>query len=184
MGEAKRRKEILGGDYGKPNNNDLEEIKAGMEALKNAPPIPMSCDPIAGFMILCQLQLAFRHPHNKGDAANTAKQFALSLQERLIELYPPIAEFLEKGWYEIFDVNPQGEPAQKAKFAHLDRDRQEHILANQLALGIAVQELSKHYANSFEELADMISSKANEQVDRIDEFQLAQTIAEMDESYE
>jgi hypothetical protein len=47
-----------------------------------------------------------------------------------------------------------------------------------------VQELSKHYANSFEELADMISSKANEQVDRIDEFQLAQTIAEMDESYE
>ena len=184
MGEAKRRKEILGGDYGKPTDNDKEEILAALKAFKNAEPISIRCDAIAAFMLLTQLQLASRHPGNTGEAADTTKQFALGLQERLIELYPPIADFMEKGWYEIFDVNPQGEPAPKAKFAHLDRDRQEHIVANHLALGIAVGELSKHCAYSFEQLATIISEQANIQVDRLDDLQIAQTIASMDEDYE
>jgi hypothetical protein len=47
MGESKRRKEILGGDYGKPTDSDRQEILAALEAFKNAPPITIKTDAIA-----------------------------------------------------------------------------------------------------------------------------------------
>jgi hypothetical protein len=178
---------LLGNEGGEPPSNDdrdLKEVAEAMEAIAGHPPIPATIDPISAFMLLAQIQLAIRHPSNQGTAAETAKLFARGLQERLVEMYPPIAGYLEKGWYPIFDVDPEGEPARKAKFADLDRDRQIRILVNQESLIVMAQTLSDLSGVSFEAIGSKTEEQRKKAISKLDDIAIARLVAELDAEFE
>lgn len=71
-------------------------------AIKVMPPILVfSLTPLQAAAVIAQLQLALRHPNNRGSVAQVGMDFA----EKLISAFPPAArEALELGFDRAFDV--------------------------------------------------------------------------------
>ncbi|MEM9543554.1 MAG: hypothetical protein AAGA60_29195 [Cyanobacteria bacterium P01_E01_bin.42] len=73
--------------------------------------IPTTIDPVAAFMLVCQLQLAYRHPYNlqleqEGEGKHpglVAFDLARQLQDRIREMSPELGAYLERGWHPEFD---------------------------------------------------------------------------------
>ncbi|SRR5579883_1006735 len=80
------------------------DFKTIAETFKTSPPITLEVDPIYLFVLVGTVQLALRHPGNRGKSAELARQAAISFQQRLGEINPEIAAALEQGWHPEFDV--------------------------------------------------------------------------------
>lgn len=136
---------------------EIKEIAHAFEQLSELPPILIQINPDTGFFLLAQLQLALRHPGNTGNGAQTIRQFAIGLQERLTELCPEVGDVLEKGWHPEFDqkVSTGGfdrnnesislnitstKPAltRQARYQDLMPEIQEEILMTSFALDMAI----------------------------------------------
>jgi hypothetical protein len=65
-------------------------------------PLALHVNPYVAICVLGSLQLALRHPHNRGAAAHVARTFADKLQAYLAQT-PALAEVTEQGWHEEFD---------------------------------------------------------------------------------
>jgi len=72
-------------------------------------PINLTLEPGSVITIIAQLQLALRHPGNRGRSADNARRIARTLQDILAQQDPEIGRYLEKGWHECWDV-PTGGP--------------------------------------------------------------------------
>ncbi|MDX2215465.1 MAG: hypothetical protein SFY66_19535 [Oculatellaceae cyanobacterium bins.114] len=75
--------------------------------LDEAEPIEMAIMPFRAFVLVGQIQLALRHPQNRGPSADVARDMAIRLQARLGQIHPAIAEALEHGWHPEFDVSDE-----------------------------------------------------------------------------
>ena len=86
-------------------NDELQRLLAGpdFQALKAIPPVPITLWPGQAFMLLAQLQLALRHPANKGPGAEFARTLARKLQVHL-SVNPLLTALCEKGWDPEFDL--------------------------------------------------------------------------------
>lgn len=71
-----------------------------------------------------------------------------------------------------------------AKFADLDRDRQEQILVNQAALFFAVTALSQHTGQPLEAWMVKLAQSANAVVSALDDSQLKDVIAQLDANHD
>lgn len=78
-------------DFEQEIARDLEQLTHNREMIK------VELTPAMAFMLLAQLQLALRHHSNTGAAADFARAFAHSLQER-ISTTPALAELCVRGW--------------------------------------------------------------------------------------
>jgi len=50
------------------------------------------------WLIFSNLQLALRHPHNKGAGAVTARQIATAIQYEIAPAGSPLGDLAERGW--------------------------------------------------------------------------------------
>lgn len=83
-----------------PSPKDIEALAL----LKNLP-VHFSIDGLTLFLMIAQLQLALRHPSNRGDSAEQIRQLTIDLQNQLITRSPDLKPILDKGWHPEFDIN-------------------------------------------------------------------------------
>jgi hypothetical protein len=83
------------------------DFKAMSQVMKEAGPITLELDPIYLFVLVGTVQLALRHPGNRGQSSEMAREAAIAFQQRLGELDPTIAAALEQGWHPEFDVTSE-----------------------------------------------------------------------------
>jgi hypothetical protein len=83
---------------------EIQKLAAVFEQLQGSELIACQIQPDAAYLLVAQLQLALRHPANRGPSANTIKNFAVELQRRIVERVPAAQEVLEKGWHPEFDM--------------------------------------------------------------------------------
>ena len=83
----------------------LEQMAIECENMKNEPPVPVYLPKLAALALVTQIQLALRHPENKGWNAEQGKSIARELQA-LFNKNSATYQILEKGWHEEFDRTP------------------------------------------------------------------------------
>jgi len=66
-------------------------------------PLAVHINPYVAICVMGQLQLALRHPLNRGASAHVARTFADKLQAYLSQS-PALAEVTEQGWHEGYDA--------------------------------------------------------------------------------
>lgn len=59
------------------------------------------------YTIVAQLQLALRHPENKGEIAKVGRWAAILIQMKISKIDPLIKESLDMGWHPEFDVEAE-----------------------------------------------------------------------------
>lgn len=82
------------------------------QALKAVPPLMLQVRADQAFMLLAQLQLALRHPGNKGPSAFFARTLGATIQKH-ISVNATIEALCQKGWDPEFDI-PR-EPRERTK---------------------------------------------------------------------
>lgn len=85
-------------------NDDLETaFVAEFELLtKQAQRLVISMTPIEAWCLLCQVQLACRHPENTGPTRDIAIKIARQFQQRIASS-GALAIVAERGWHKEFD---------------------------------------------------------------------------------
>ena len=66
-------------------------------------PIELLLSKLQAWALLSQLQLALRHPENKGATADIAKHFAEEIQKK-VATTPALAEVAKRGWDPKYDT--------------------------------------------------------------------------------
>jgi hypothetical protein len=84
--------------------NDLykrfsEEFKTLCE---DKQPVILELTKKQAWMLMCEVQLALRHPNNNGPSAKVSKEVAELLQEQ-IATTPALAELARRGWETKYD---------------------------------------------------------------------------------
>lgn len=82
----------------------LQQFMNEMAQLSNEPSIDIQISPLAGFALIAQLQLAFRHPENQGITRFHAEEVARELQARICLPRTALYEVTERGWHREFDT--------------------------------------------------------------------------------
>ncbi len=77
--------------------NDFERYINELKVIK------IEITPLEAWVIMCQLQLALRHPRNIGPTAVIAREIAKEIQEK-VAITPALQEIAEKGWKREFDM--------------------------------------------------------------------------------
>jgi len=91
------------------DDREFDEFNAELKKLRDDPQeVLLHLDKIAAWVVLCQLQLALRHPENKGATAEIARNVAMSIQEALCpEPESVLAMMAQSGWEERRIIVPQ-----------------------------------------------------------------------------
>ena len=63
--------------------------------------------PARAFILVSQLQLALRHPHNQGASAAFTRQIANNLTDAICHYIPEARELIEQGWDSAYDVTQE-----------------------------------------------------------------------------
>lgn len=66
--------------------------------------IEIATTPARAFILLAQLQLALRHPHNTGPSADIAREMANNLARLIIAKFPESQEMIQQGFNPAFDL--------------------------------------------------------------------------------
>ncbi len=158
---------------------DIAKFKQAFERLADAPDIPLVIGADAAFLLLAQLQLALRHPANRGESAEVVRGFAVELQRYIAQYIPDLIDLIEKGWHPEFDQDPLN-GRQRTTYQHLALDVQEEVLANSFALGMACEILAKMSGHSPSAWVQELAQRANDQVDAMPELAVIQQVKELD----
>lgn len=93
------------------NQEESDRYKAAFTKLgKSTNTIPLVISELAAFMLIAQLQLAFRHPNNIGASRDVVRE---SIQPIVDYFTGDVREILERGFHPEFDIEttPQPDPA-------------------------------------------------------------------------
>ena len=109
-----------------------------LEKLNNQP-IVLEIDGQTLFAVFAQLQLALRHPSNKGETSRVTRNFALKLQEMFCQIEPRAREICDAGWQSELDVDVEPSNEMKCdRFSRMSFDIQREILITYKGLSIAI----------------------------------------------
>ncbi|MEH1781732.1 MAG: hypothetical protein V7L26_22000 [Nostoc sp.] len=92
------------------NQEESDKYKAAFKQLSDTNTIPLLISELAAFMLIAQLQLAFRHPNNIGASRDVVRK---SIQPIVDYFTGDVREILERGFHPEFDIDttPQPDPA-------------------------------------------------------------------------
>lgn len=76
---------------------DLDQLDQDLDQLKTAPPVFLTLTATEAFVVMCQLQLACRHPWNVGSNRDVAERVARHIQN-LVAVTPALFALAENGW--------------------------------------------------------------------------------------
>lgn len=85
-----------------PTDEEMEDLARRLQQMPS--PLTLALTPLQAVMLLAQLQLALRHPANRGPASQEAIQLARYVQDMLAAFDPEIGRFVERGWHGCFDA--------------------------------------------------------------------------------
>jgi len=89
----------------KPNTFEFsEQQRLDLVDLTALEPVQLRIRPWVAFIILTQLQLALRHPENRGVSASIAQDFARLQLEPIAGATPALRELIKLGWDPNHDV--------------------------------------------------------------------------------
>lgn len=90
------------------NQEEFDKYLAAVKQLNNNKLIALNISERAAFLIIAQLQLAFRHPANNGSGRDVVRQTI----QPIVEYFTGDARaIIERGFHPEFDVKPQPDPA-------------------------------------------------------------------------
>lgn len=69
--------------------------------------VEVATTPARAFMLIAQIQLALRHPHNNGSSAVFAREMADNLTKLVCHYVPEAADLIAQGWDQAYDVTDQ-----------------------------------------------------------------------------
>jgi hypothetical protein len=95
-----------------------------LEALQIRPPITWQLSALQGWIVLTQLQLALRHPHNTGASAQLVRELAQALQDAVAP-DGALAALAAAGWDPAQDVPAPGTVCTHCHGTGEDRDEAE-----------------------------------------------------------
>lgn len=75
-----------------------------LQLLGEMPPCHMMLLGLDMLGLLGQLQLALRHPGNRGASSQHARKLAEAIETRIVEASPGLRDLCAAGWDERFDV--------------------------------------------------------------------------------
>lgn len=76
---------------------DLEQLDQDLKKLKDAPDISLTLTACEAMIVLCQIQLACRHPENSGSTRNVVECVGRHIQNQ-VATTPALHALAEKGW--------------------------------------------------------------------------------------
>lgn len=90
--------------YETPEENQLrEDFKREFDAMAADPQlITLRLTKVQAWAVISQLQLAFRHPANRGPTSEIAKIIAEAI-EPMIATTPALKQVAARGWLEVYD---------------------------------------------------------------------------------
>ena len=164
-----------------PNQQaEIKKLALAFKQLEDAEPILLQITPDGAFMLLAQLQLALRHPANRGEAAEVIKHFAVELQQRIVERVPETQSVLDAGWHPECDQKVENVTPKRATYQHLALDIQEEVLANSIAFHMACQALSNITGMSVGAFAQQFGEYANQSIDSMSDFAVIEAVKNLD----
>jgi hypothetical protein len=163
-----------------PNQQaEIKKLALAFEQLEDAEPILLQITADGAFMLLAQLQLALRHPANRGETAEVIKHLAVELQQRIVERVPEVQSVLDAGWHPECDQKVEDTP-KRLLYQHLALDIQEEVLANSIAFSMACQTLAKMTGLSVGAFVQQFSQYANDAVDSMTDFTVREAVENLD----
>ncbi|MGF1934521.1 MAG: hypothetical protein RM347_008975 [Nostoc sp. ChiQUE02] len=149
------------------NQEESDRYEAAFKRLSNTNTIPLLISEQAAFMLIAQLQLAFRHPNNIGASRDVVRK---SIQPIVDYFTGDVREILERGFHPEFDIDttPQPDP---------DWDYHEtwqllHTIKNKIDAGIKFISGEELAGNTTDEKLKQILEPALEQLEEVIENHL------------
>ena len=164
-----------------PTPDEQQNLSAIFAKLAKLPTANLEVDAVHGFLVVCYIQLACKHPEAPKDTNQRMEVFARTIQLALASRLPEVGPLLEKGWHREHDV-PRVEAEQEpiAYYSHLPENYQAEIVANSIALQMACDVISKLTKASAEAVFEQICSDANKTLDQMTKGDIFHIIATMD----
>ena len=164
-----------------PNQQaEIKKLVQAFEQLQDSEPILLQMEADGAFLLLAQLQLALRHPANRGETAEVIKHLAVELQQRIVERVPEVQSVLDAGWHPECDQKVEDVTPKRVMYQHLALDIQEEILANSIAFKMACETLSKITGMSVGAFAQQFSEYANQSLDSMSDFAVIEAVKTLD----
>ena len=168
-----------------PNQQaEIKKLAQAFKQLEDAEPILLQITPDGAFMLLAQLQLALRHPANRGEAAEVIKHLAVELQQRIVERVPEVQSVLDAGWHPECDQKVEDVTPKRVMYQHLALDIQEEVLANSIAFSMACETVAKITGMSVGAFVQQFAQYANDAVDSMSDFAVIAAVKDIDKSRE
>lgn len=159
--------------------DNLPDIEPALLKLQGQP-IVLDASGITLFMVFCQLQLAARHPSNKGESALIARNFAMEIQRAVCSIAPELQSICDAGWHEENDIELKDDDSDDVvRYVNLSNSRKRELLLNALALEVAVEELGR-YEFGAEYWLDYLKDSAECHLELMDKEQQKFEIVKMD----
>lgn len=88
--------------FGSPE--EVERFRTGFQSLMSRGPTLIRVTPLELFCVLCQVQLAARHPHNQGPSRELAERTTREWERALGTLFPTLRRYFAAGWDPSQDI--------------------------------------------------------------------------------
>ncbi|MEH2377306.1 MAG: hypothetical protein V7K27_00110 [Nostoc sp.] len=149
------------------NQEESDKYKAAFKQLSNTNTIPLLISELAAFMLIAQLQLAFRHPNNIGASRDVVRE---SIQPIVDYFTGDVREILERGFHPEFDIDntPQPDPA----WDYYEIWQSLHTIKNKIDAGIKLISGEEQADDTTDEKLKEILEPVLEQLERLIENDL------------
>lgn len=149
------------------NQEESDRYEAAFKQLSNINTIPLLISEQAAFMLIAQLQLAFRHPNNIGASRDVVRK---SIQPIVDYFTGDVGEILERGFHPEFDIDttPQPDP----DWDYYETWQLLHTIKNKIDAGIKFISAEELADNTSDQKLKKILEPALEQLEEVIENHL------------
>ncbi len=82
----------------------MSDEQRALAGLRRCRPIQLELSPDQAFCLVATIQLALRHPGNRGPTSKVAEAIGRALQDGLAAQDAELGRLCERGWHPVFDV--------------------------------------------------------------------------------
>lgn len=86
--------------------SDVDDFVAALRSVREPIVLQMTLD--QAVTLIANIQLACRHPGNRGPSRKIAEAIARVVQDAIAQESPEAGRLLERGWHQVYDVPMEG----------------------------------------------------------------------------